>query len=354
MSTEFNPMEGLLADLLSTWDEEPTAVPEGVPPVHSSPAFSEAADDSLPAGLPVMVDESPMVAQVRAEVRDPVSALPNYLPEPAPASAPVRFVSALTKPVPREPIFLDPAEVKATREESMPAFESSDLVTTNDPAPVALQPEATAVTILSPEDRAPVWSEDAGAAAACAAILARMEREFAEREPVLLPVRKTRMGSDAPRFVVFVVREMFFAVPIGRVLETDRMTPVTPLPGAALGVKGLTNLRGDVVPVIDLRDLLGWAPPANPTSRRMLVIQDGNRQPLTALLVDQVKGLAAFPATAWKSAEMAGAPGPGTTGSGMGAEGFVEAVTEREGEWVSRLNLDRVLNETHLPSLAAA
>lgn len=367
MSTEFNPMEGLLADLLSTWDEEPNAVPEGVPPVHSSPAFSdEAADDSSPAGLPVMVDESPLVAQVRAEVTDPVSALPNYLPEPAPASSQVRFVSALTKLVPREPIFLDPAEVKATREESVPAFEFSDLVPTNsplpalaDPAPVALQPEASAVSILSPEDRAPVWSEDAGAAAACAAILARMEREFAEREPVVLPVRKTRMGSDAPRYVVFVVRDMSFAVPIGRVLETDRMTPVTPLPGAAIGVKGLTNLRGDVVPVIDLRDLLGWAPPANPTSRRMLVIQDGNRQPLTALLVDQVKGLAAFPAAAWKSAEMAGAPGPGTTvpgttGPGKGAEGFVEAVTEREGEWVSRLNLDRVLNETHLPSLAAA
>ena len=367
MPTEFDPMEGLLADLLSTWDEEPTAVPEADPPVPSSPAVSTATDDSLPAGLPVMVeepvmvDESPMVAEVRAEVRDPVSALPNYLPEPACAPSPVRFVSALTKPIRREPIFLDPAEVKATREESTPLFESSDLVPTNspvptfaDPAPVALQPEATAVTILSPEDRAPVWSEDAGAAAACAAILARMEREFAQREPVVLPVRKTRMGSDAPRYVVFVVRDMFFAVPIGRVLETDRMTPVTPLPGAAIGVKGLTNLRGDVVPVIDLRDLLGWAPPANPTSRRMLVIQDGNRQPLTALLVDQVKGLAAFPATAWKSAEMAGAPGSGISGPGKGAEGFVEAVTERDGEWVSRLNLDRVLNETHLPSLAAA
>ena len=261
------------------------------------------------------------------------------LPEPTPA--PVRFVSALTKPMLREPIFLDPTEVKAPEEPSAP------LPTFDAPPPVALQAEETAVIILSPEHQVPAWSEDPGAAAACAAILARMEREFAEREPVVLPVRKSRIGSDAPRYVVFVVREMLFAVPIGRVLETDRMTPVTPLPGAALGVKGLTNLRGDVVPVIDLRDLLGWAPPANPTSRRMLVIQDGHRQPLTALLVDQVKGLAAFPAHAWKSAEMAGA----TT---IGAEGFVEAVAERDSEWVSRLNLDRVLNETHLPSLAAA
>ena len=342
MSTEFNPMEGLLADLLSTWDEEPTTVPEDEQFVQPPPALPGVDGEPSPAPQPLMVVESPMVA----EVTDPVAALPNHLPEPAPA--PVRFVSALTQPVTREPIFLDPAEVKATREES------SNFVPTNSPipncdapSPVAFQPEETAVKVHPPADLAPAWSEDAGAAAACAAILARMEREFAEREPVVLPVRKTRLGNDAPRYVVFVVREMFFAIPIGRVLETDRMTPVTPLPGAAIGVKGLTNLRGDVVPVIDLRDLLGWVPPDNPTSRRMLVIQDGNRQPLTALLVDQVKGLAGFPATAWKSAEMAG-------GTGSGAEGFVEAVTERDGAWVSRLNLDRVLNETHLPSLAAA
>ena len=350
MSTEYNPMEGLLADLLSTWDEEPASVPEG----------------ELSVPRPVMVQAPDMVAEVKDPGTAPPPCLPEYLPkhlpehlpEHPPETTPVRFVSALTKPVPREPIFLDAAEVKATQDRSMPGVDSSSfvledspLVEFDAPSPVVLPPEETAITILPLADRIPVWSEDAGAAAACAAILARMEREFAEREPVVLPARRTRLGSDAPRYVVFAVREMLFAVPIGRVLETDRMTPITPLPGAAAGVKGLTNLRGNVVPVIDLRDLLGWAPPDNPTSRRMLVIQDGNRQPLTALLVDRVKGLAAFPVTAWKSAAMAGAI---STGSAGGAEGFVEAVTEQDGEWVSRLNLDRVLNETHLPSLAAA
>ncbi len=350
MSTEFNPMEGLLADLLSTWDEEPTTVPEGAPLVQPPNALPRV-DGGSSSAPPLMVGESPMVA----EVTDP---LPNYLREPGPTPAPIRFVSALSKPVVREPLFLIPAEVpgqiESTEIATLPSIDSSELVPGNSPvlkadaSPLVVpQSPETEVTVLPPADLAPAWSEDAGAAAACAAILARMEREFAEREPVVLPVRKTRLGNDAPRYVVFAVREMFFAIPIGRVLETDRMSPITPLPGAAIGVKGLTNLRGDVVPVIDLRDLLGWAPPDNPTSRRMLVIQDGNRQPLTALLVDQVKGLAGFPATAWKPAEMAG-------GTGSGAEGFVEAVTERDGEWVSRLNLDRVLNETHLPSLAAA
>jgi purine-binding chemotaxis protein CheW len=306
MSTEFNPMEGLLADLLSTWDEEPAEFAE--PPSAASTAPAERAAEPL-------TSSSPVPPETPETVTEPEVSTPEVV-APPPVAAPIPFISALLPSVPREPIFLD----------------TSVAAKAPEPEPVV-------------EVIAPAWTEDAGAAAACAAILARMEREFSEREAASLPARKTRLGSDAPRYVVFVVRDMMFAVPIGRVLETDRMTPVTPLPGAAPGVKGLTNLRGEVVPVIDLREVLGWAPPDNPTARRMLVIQDGNRQPLTALLVDQVKGLAAFPATAWKAAEIAGA---------HSAEGFVEAVAERDREWVSRLNLDRVLNETHLPSLAAA
>ena len=388
MSTEFNPMEGLLADLLSTWDEDPAAVPDeetssaiplaAVEPVETATTGSAAHRLPAPPPPPVMFDEPVMVAEMKGTASP---FLPGYLPEPA-FRAPARFVSALIKPVAREPIFLDQAleavPAKAASTELGLRVVSSELVpanagtnpdtpspVTSEPItgepitgePIAGEPIATAplpimIANLVSEDLVPVWREDAGAAAACAAILARMEQEFAQREPVALPARKTRLGSDAPRYVVFVVREMFFAVPIGRVLETDRMTPVTPLPGAAPGVKGLTNLRGEVVPVIDLRELLGWAPPDNPTTRRMLVIQDGNRQPLTALLVDQVKGLAAFSAAAWKPAEMAGAPGMHHAEGSL--EGYVEAVTERDGEWVSRLNLDRVLTETHLPSLAAA
>ncbi len=339
MSTEFNPMEGLLADLLSTWDEEPFEGAEGPESAETRPeatqaepqAQAEVSPELFTSPSPQSLDDSPVS--------------PDEPPVAQPVTQPVAvpFISALLKPVIREPIFLDTAP-------AVPEPPAPDAQPTAVAPIVAIAEPASELIDAPPIVEAPValvrtWTADPGAAAACAAILARMEREFAEREPITLPARKTRLGSDAPRFVVFVVRDMMFAVPIGRVLETDRMTPVTPLPGAATGVKGLTNLRGEVVPVIDLREVLGWAPIENPTLRRMLVIQDGNRQPLTALLVDQVKGLAAIPVTAWKSAEMAGA---------HSAEGYVEAVAERDREWVSRLNLDRVLNETHLPSLAAA
>jgi len=301
MSTEFNPMEGLLADLLSTWDEEPGGE-------TTEPATAVAAD---PAPAP------------------PAMSVPS-LP----------LISALLTPAVREPLFPETRVIAEPVPEEVPKVAVP--VEVPEPAlPVASAPQGE-VPVREPE---PVWLADAGAAAACAAILARMERELAQSEPVTMPARRSRMASDAPRYVLFVVREMLFAVPIERVLETDRIAAITPLPGAAVGVRGLTNLRGEVVSVIDLREVLGWPAPENPTARRMLVIQDGNRQPLTVLLVDQVKGLAAFAHPAWKSAEMAGA---------HGAEGYVNAVAERDQEWVGLLNLDRILDETHLPSLAAA
>jgi len=310
MSTEFNPMEGLLADLLSTWNEEP-------------------ADE--------------LVEPAAAEMSRPVVTMPGGQSLPS--------ISALLTPVMREPLFPELPLMPQPEPEEVPPVVPVKLMEaavaeTGAPLAEVLVPEPERVPERVPEPGPErVRMEDAGAAAACAAILARMESEFAQSEPVAMPARRSRMVSDAPRYVLFVVREMQFAVPLERVLETDRVAAITPLPGAAAGVRGLTNLRGEVVPVIDLRDVLGWPAAENSTARRMLVIHDGNRQPLTALLVDQVKGLAAFAHPAWKSAEMAGA---------HGAEGYVNAVAERDQEWVGLLNLERVLDETHLPSLAAA
>lgn len=393
MSTEFNPMEGLLADLLNTWDDEPAFDSGEEVPVESGDGEAPAiAGDAVPVmGAEVPVDEAPSaeilpVAGVpsgplaepepapRASERraeQPMMIAENlpsaYVPEPSSepqrprssrAHEPVPFISALLKAAPREATATreataprEPLPLEAVLTLPIPPVPTPEPredapipAAPVPPAPVPPAPDKDKIVEATVEPPASTWAEDPGAAASCAAILARMEREFAEREPIYPPTRK-RLASDVPRYVIFVLREMVFAIPIGRVLETDRMTPVTPLPGAAPGVKGLTNLRGEVVPVIDLREMLGWGPPENPTVRRMLVINDGHRQPLAALLVDQVKGLAAFPATAWKEAEIAGT---------HSAEGFVEAVAEREGDWVSRLNLDRILNETHLPSLAAA
>ena len=57
--------------------------------------------------------------------------------------------------------------------------------------------------------------------------------------------------------VIFALGDDRFAVDVGQVREVLRPPPLTRLPGAPEYVRGVANLRGEVVPVVDLRVKLG-------------------------------------------------------------------------------------------------
>ena len=61
--------------------------------------------------------------------------------------------------------------------------------------------------------------------------------------------------------ILLGVGEREFALPLGCVVEVVRMAALTPAPGAPGHVLGLLDLRGRVVPVIDLRPSWGCRRP---------------------------------------------------------------------------------------------
>ncbi|HEV2895102.1 MAG TPA: chemotaxis protein CheW [Actinomycetota bacterium] len=68
-----------------------------------------------------------------------------------------------------------------------------------------------------------------------------------------------------------------YALPLGCVVEVVRMAALIPAPGAPVHVLGLLDLRGRVVPVLDLRTCLGL-PTATPgLSTPICVAEDGGR-----------------------------------------------------------------------------
>jgi purine-binding chemotaxis protein CheW len=87
------------------------------------------------------------------------------------------------------------------------------------------------------------------------------------------------------QYVSFAVGGELFAVPTGAVQEIIRVPQVAHLPLAPPTLDGLANLRGRVLPIINLRRLLGCAPRDNDDATRALVIHIG--QPL-GFLVDRV------------------------------------------------------------------
>jgi purine-binding chemotaxis protein CheW len=89
--------------------------------------------------------------------------------------------------------------------------------------------------------------------------------------------------------LVFEVAGRRFGLPAGDVRELLRAVAIVPLPLAGRGVEGVVNLRGQVVPVLDLRARLGLPPrPVAPTDH-MIVAQAEGR--LVALRVDRALDL---------------------------------------------------------------
>jgi purine-binding chemotaxis protein CheW len=82
-----------------------------------------------------------------------------------------------------------------------------------------------------------------------------------------------------------------YALPVEHVLEAAELGEVTPVPGAAAEILGVRNLRGGVLPVIDLAALLGLSGGADP--ERILVAESGER--LAGLAVESIVAVGELP-----------------------------------------------------------
>ena len=75
------------------------------------------------------------------------------------------------------------------------------------------------------------------------------------------------------KFLTFLVDAVSYAVHIRHVVEIIGMQHITPLPGAPPHIRGVINLRGAVIPVMDLHARFGLPPsptttaPASSSSR---------------------------------------------------------------------------------------
>lgn len=87
-------------------------------------------------------------------------------------------------------------------------------------------------------------------------------------------------------FCTFYLANFYFGVPVERVQEILRPLPITPVPLAKRELRGLLNLRGQIVTAIDLRRRLALEslPPENPAMNLVIQTPDGP----VSLLVDKV------------------------------------------------------------------
>lgn len=90
--------------------------------------------------------------------------------------------------------------------------------------------------------------------------------------------------SSAEEYCTFWVADRFFGVPVDQVQEVLRHQPMTPVPRAPEAVRGLINLRGQIVTAVDLRVRLGL-PPRDEEPMNVIVRSRGE---VISLLVDDI------------------------------------------------------------------
>ncbi len=89
--------------------------------------------------------------------------------------------------------------------------------------------------------------------------------------------------------ISFRIGQQEFCVDIMEVREIRGWTPATALPDSPPFVRGVINLRGAVLPIIDLGARLGLGP-ADPTARHVIIVAQVEKQ-VVGLLVDAVSDI---------------------------------------------------------------
>lgn len=106
-----------------------------------------------------------------------------------------------------------------------------------------------------------------------------VERQTAAAEVVPAPAGELHL-------VTFALDREEYGVPVAQVREVIRVADITRVPQAPPHVRGVTNLRGRILPVVELRSRLGLAPVAPTARSRIVVVEVADR--VLGLLVDAV------------------------------------------------------------------
>ena len=132
--------------------------------------------------------------------------------------------------------------------------------------------------------------------------------------------------------IAFRIGEQEFCVDIMSVREIRGWTPATPLPRAPGYMKGVINLRGAVLPIIDLGARFGLRM-CEPTARHVIMVAHvGGR--MVGLLVDAVSDIIQL-------TDEAVQPTPDIASEQV--KSFVKGLFALDGRMISLIELDRII-----------
>ena len=154
---------------------------------------------------------------------------------------------------------------------------------------------------------------------------------------------RTATREATREVLVFVLGGEEYGVDILKVQEIRGYDKVTPIPAAPAFLKGIVNLRGAIVPVLDLRVKFGLPEPSYDTTTVMIVLRIERR--VIGIVVDAVSDVVRLAASEVKEAP--------TLGSLVDAT-YLAGLATQDNRMILLLDIERFLSSGELNLLTQA
>jgi purine-binding chemotaxis protein CheW len=155
---------------------------------------------------------------------------------------------------------------------------------------------------------------------------------------------KTRAAvAEVRQLISFMVGAEEYGLELLRVKEVIRMRQITWLPKAPACVKGIINLRGDVIPIVDLRERFGLAAQEYNAMTRVIVVEVEGR--MVGMVVDSASQVVRVASDQF-------APPPAIMGEAD--RNLITAVGKMGEKLVIMIDVDKILSNEELSQIAGS
>jgi len=160
-----------------------------------------------------------------------------------------------------------------------------------------------------------------------------------------LAIDKQSEAEDVIQMVGFVLAGELFGVDILMVQEIIKEIPITGIPDSPDFIEGVVNLRGNIIPIIDLRKRLNLASSdrQDRSGNWTMILNIGGR--VTGVIVDQVTRVIKFPQSAIQ-------PPPEMVVSALKSQ-YITGVCKLDQKLMAILDFNRILVVEEFKKLAA-
>lgn len=151
-----------------------------------------------------------------------------------------------------------------------------------------------------------------------------------------------KQDDELLQLVTFSIGEEEFGVNILKVQEINRTMEITKVPRAPAFVEGVINLRGKVIPIIDLRRRFGLVSKPEDKDTRIIVIEINNI--IVGFVVDAVSEVLRIPASTVEP--------PPPVVAGVESD-YISGVGKLKDRLLIMLDLDKILSSEDIDMLNA-